>query len=77
MADKERKPTGVCDGNGKMMHVGDKVWYDDGFCCFHDRIVEHEGKFGVFLDGKHFYSIQDLNIMPDELPDGADFTIEE
>lgn len=71
----DRKPTGFYDGNGKMICVGDRVWYDSGFSlCFHGTIVEHEGAFGVFLDGNEFFSIQELSL-DDKYPPGLDFEV--
>lgn len=70
-----RKPTGFYDGHGKMICVGDRVLYESGFTFgFVGTIVEHEGAFGVFLDGNEFFSIQELSL-DDEYPPGIDFEV--
>ena len=58
-----------------MICVGDYVWYDNGFLCFHGYIVEHNGSYGVYLDDGDFYSIQDLNLLDGEVSSGLDFEV--
>ena len=70
-----RKPTGFFDGHGTMICVGDYVWYDNGVLGFHGYIVDHNGSYGVYLDGGDFYSIQALNLWDDEDPPGLDFEV--
>lgn len=70
-----RKPTGFFDRHGTMICVGDYIWYDNGVLGFYGHIVEHNGKYGVYLDDEDFYSIQDLNLLDGEVPSGLDFEV--
>ena len=75
----KRIPTGIEVYNG-MLHLGDKIRYDDGWLCFETVVVFEKGVVGFYHDDE-FICLRDfirqMTIFPDEKGLGAaeDFEI--